>query len=78
MSILVMVQAFIVSVEEMDDQFISPQAPSAYAHSLVMSLPKPDLTYLFVHLNRSQAILPFSLMQAAKSLRIVPLALSHR
>ena len=52
-----MIQAFIVSVKEMDDQFITPQAPSAYADSLVISLPKPDLTYLFVHLNRSQEIL---------------------
>ena len=40
--------------------------------------PKSNMIYLLVHLNGSQAILPISLMQAVKSLRIVPLALSHR
>ena len=47
-------------------------------HSLVISMPnKSTMTYLLVF-DGSQEILLISLMQAAKSLRIVPLALSHK
>lgn len=68
---------YVVAKVEMTNAFILRHQAHTH-HSLVISMPKSKDSGLLVHSNVSQEILLLSLMQAAESLRIIPLGLSHR